>query len=139
MEPEAARVLKHGGWFGLSVYARGGGYDARVRNLWRKLFNWLWPVFGPRPPLWYSYATIYGLWPLHKIPVVGQITRMIFPCAFYLPDHRWKLLDTFDSVTPSYQSTHITHEVFKWFKSAGFSQIEPTPWGSTSFRGTGSG
>ena len=53
--------------------------------------------------------------------------------SMILPDTERSLLDTFDSVTPRYQSTHECHEVFAWLKRAGFVDIEPTAWGSTTF------
>ena len=67
------------------------------------------------------------------MPLAGKAVRGMFPFA-NLPDRRWSLLDTFDSVTPAYQSAHFSYEVFTWLKQAGFSNIDPTNWGFTSFR-----
>lgn len=131
---EAARVLKPGGWFAMSVYGRGGYYDCAAVKFWRRVFKLLWPAFGHYPPLLYAYAMVYGVRPLASIPGVGRVIGAFLPFV-NLPDPRWSLLDTFDSVTPSYQSAHTTHEVFQWLKQSGFGNIEPSDWGYTSFRG----
>lgn len=44
-------------------------------------------------------------------------------------------LDTFDSITPGFQSAHESYEVFQWFKKAGLIEIEPSNWGFTSYHG----
>ena len=50
-----------------------------------------------------------------------------------LPDKNWSILDTFDSVTPTYASTHDREDVFNWLSAAGFHDSKPTNWGETSF------
>jgi SAM-dependent methyltransferase len=132
---ELSRVIAPSGWMAVSVYGKGGYYDFPTVRLWRGLFNRLWPALRHYPPLLYSYATVYGLGPIASIPLVGQAIRAIVPFV-HLPDRRWSLLDTFDSVTPSYQSAHTSYEVFQWFKACGLDTIEPTDWGSTAYRGT---
>jgi hypothetical protein len=105
-------------------------------QFWRHLFQRLWPVTGHIPALLYSYAAVYGLRPLAAIPKVGKtllkMARVPFPFVA-LPDVRWSVLDTFDSVTPSYQSAHTPYQVFEWLRAAGLGEIEPSPWGMTSF------
>ena len=56
----------------------------------------------------------------------------IFPFVD-LPDKNWSILDTFDSVTPTYASTHDREEVIDWLCGADFHDIKPTNWGETSF------
>jgi ubiquinone/menaquinone biosynthesis C-methylase UbiE len=149
---EAARVLRSaarsgsttdsgspahaGGWLALNVYSQGGYYDLPNVQFWRHLFQRIWPLTGHIPPLVYSYAAVYGLGPLAAIPKVGKTLRKMARVAFpfvSLPDVRWSVLDTFDSVTPSYQSAHTPHQIFEWMKAAGLSEIEPSPWGMTAF------
>ena len=102
---------------------------------WRWLFTKSWSVFGHYPPLVYTYLVCALLWPLYRlVPLLGFGALVALPWV-PLPDFRWTLLDTFDSLTPSYQSTHETYEVFNWFRKAQFAEIEPTDWGSTAFRG----
>jgi SAM-dependent methyltransferase len=129
------RALQTDGWFALSVYGQHGYYDFPAVQFWRKLFKHLWPVLGHYPPLIYTYATVHLFWPVaHYVPPLGRAIRAFFP-FMNLPDFQWSLLDTFDSVTPSYQSAHASFEVFSWLKRAGFTNIEPTNWGFTSYRG----
>jgi len=132
---QAYSVLRSGGWFALTVYGKGGYYDFPTVQLWRKLFKALWPVFGHYPPLLYTYFTVYTFRPLALfVPPLGKAIRIFFPFV-NLSDINWSLLDTFDSVTPSYQSAHESYEVFSWLKKAGFANIEPTDWYFTSYRG----
>jgi len=133
---EAYRTIRGGGWFGISVYGKDGYYDVRMVQFWRRCFKRLWPLLKHRPPLAYTCLTNYLLRPLVRaMPTLARPLRMGFPFVM-LPDRRWSILDTFDSVTPSYQSAHECYEVFRWLKDSSFENIEPTNWGFTSFRGT---
>lgn len=132
---EAYRCLKADGWFAISVYGKGGYYDFPTVQLWRRIFKTLWPVSRHYPPLIYTYFTTFLFRPIAlAIPYLGKAIRAFFP-FIKLPDLNWSLLDTFDSVTPSYQSAHECYEVFNWLKESGFVDIEPTNWGFTSFSG----
>lgn len=132
---QAYRILKPEGWFGISVYSRGGYYQSASVNLWRKIFNFFWPVFRHYPPLFYSYFTVYALRPVVRaIPFLGKFIKVFFPFV-NLDDKQWSLLDTFDSVTPSYQSSHESYEVYRWFVDNGYRQIRPTNWSFTAYVG----
>jgi SAM-dependent methyltransferase len=131
---EAARVLAPGGWFAVAVYGKGGYYDSRAVQAWRRAFARLWRTCGHYPPLLYTYAIVYLVRLLRPLPLVCRPVHAVFPSKD-LPDLTWSLVDTFDSVTPSYQWAHECHEVFAWLKQAGLCEIEPTRWGPTSFRG----
>jgi len=131
---QMTNVVKSGGWVAVAVYGKGGFYDFPTVQLYRRAFQTLWPLLGHWPPLLYSYFAAYGIRPLLKIPMLGLALRAVFPVAS-LPDARWALLDTFDSVTPSYQSSHQSREVFDWCRAAGLVDIEPSDWGFTSYRG----
>lgn len=132
---EAYRIIRNSGWFALSVYGKGGYYDFPTVQLWRRLFKALWPTFKHYPPLIYTYFTIYTFRALAvKIPSFGKAVKAFFPFV-KLPDVNWSLLDTFDSVTPYYQSAHESYELFSWLRRAGFGNIEPTNWGATAYRG----
>lgn len=132
---QAWKCLGDKGWFGISVYERGGYYNFFTVHLWRRIFKLLLPIFGYYPPLIYAYFTIFAFWPIARsIPVLGKAVRIFFPFV-NLPDVNWSILDTFDSVTPSYQSAHESFEVFTWLRKAGFKEVEPTDWGFTSYKG----
>lgn len=127
---EMTRCLKSEGGFAISVYGKNGQYDFPIVNLYRKLFKFLWPVFRHYPPLIYSLFTVYILGSLTKLPFGKYFfypLKILFP-FFNLKDARWSLLDTFDSVTPSYQSTHSHFEVFQWMKKQKLKNIEPSDW-----------
>jgi len=131
---EIYKSLKEGAWFAVSVYRKGGYYDWKNVQLYRKLFNVLDPLFKHYPPLIYTYCTVYLIRPLLRIlPLLGKCFKKLFP-FIDLPDTNWSLLDTYDSITPSFQSGHESFEVFTWFKDNKFKHIEPTNWGSTSYR-----
>lgn len=131
---EMTAVIRSGGWVAACVYGRDGYYSRSNVNFYRSIFKALWPLFGHYPPLLYSYLTCYLLRPFTGIRPVGKVLRLIFPHVS-LPDRRWALLDTFDSVTPNYQSSHESFEVFQWFKQAGLVEIEPSDWGFTAYHG----
>jgi len=132
---QAHAALHAGGWFALSVYPKGQYYDSPPVQAWRKIFKILWPLFKHYPPLAYTYFAIYILRPFVNIyPKAGNRVKSVFP-YLDIPDIDWSLLDTFDSVTPSYQSSHDTQEVSNWLHNAGFRDIRQTDWGPTSFIG----
>jgi SAM-dependent methyltransferase/uncharacterized protein YbaR (Trm112 family) len=132
---QAFRILKAGGWFALSVYSAGRYYGQANVQFVRRVMKRLWPVFGPYPALAYTYMTVLPLRPIdRKFPRMGARIGKLLP-HMPLPDVNWSLLDTFDSITPSYQSAHTNYEVFRWLKDTGFREIEPTDWGFTSAHG----
>lgn len=129
---EMARAVRTGGWVAMSVYGKGSYYDWPTVRFWRRVFEVMWPFLGHRPPLAYAYFATYLLRPLSGIPVLGLALRGLFPFV-RLPDRRWSLLDTFDSVTPVYQSAHQAHEVYTWFRTLGLGEIAPSDWGFTAY------
>ena len=131
---EIYRILKNKAWFAMSVYG-SGYYDFPTVTMWRKIFKFTWKFFGEWPPLIYTYFVITFFRPIANISrPLGLAIRVFFP-FINLQDKNWALLDTFDSITPSYQSSHESFEVYTWFKSHGYVDIEPTNWGNTSYRG----
>lgn len=55
-------------------------------------------------------------------------TYLISNSIANLPDIRWSYLDTFDNITPSFQSTHNAYEIQNFFKEAGFIDGKSTNW-----------
>jgi len=55
--------------------------------------------------------------------VVGCIFRVILPISLH-PNWRWRWLDTFDWYTPTYQWKMLYPEVFRWFRTNGFLDID---------------
>lgn len=132
---EICRAIKSGGWASINVYVKNSYYDNPKVQAWRRLFNRLWPVFGPRPALLYAFFAGFVTRPLMQyVKPLGRLIRFVMPYCD-LPDRNWTILDTFDSVTPVYQSSHTNYEVYQRMKKAGFIDIEPTSWGFCAHRG----
>lgn len=128
------RCLKENGEFAIALYGEGSYYDFPTITLWRNIFNFTWKIFGAIPPLLYTYIFVSIIWPIGKISRYASYPfRLFFPIA-NLPDIRWSYLDTFDSITPSYQSTHNAYQVQNFFIDAGFKEGRSTNWGSTSYK-----
>ena len=125
---EAYRLVKDGGEVAVAVYKKGGYYDYPSVQFWRRTFKLLWPLFGHYPP--YIYSQVFGRMNhfLRKVcRPLSLVTRLFFP-SVTLPDIRWSVLDTFDSVTPSYQSAHTVFEIYEWFRNEGFKNIRVAAW-----------
>ncbi|MCA9232423.1 MAG: class I SAM-dependent methyltransferase [Planctomycetales bacterium] len=131
---QMSHAVRPGGEVAVCVYGKGGYYDFPSVTFYRKLFGLLKPLLRNYPPLIYSYFTTYCLRPFHGVPGLGKLMRLFFP---YIPlaDKTWSLLDTFDSVTPTYQSAHESYEVYSWLKDSGLVDIEPSDWGFAAYHG----
>jgi len=125
---ESYRTLKKNGEFALSVYSKNTNYDLTMVHLWRKIFRGTWPIFRHYPPLLYSY--LFG-GVNHYLAKINRFLsypiKILFP-TISLPDVRWSILDTFDSITTSYQSSHTFYEVYNWLKDSGYSDSRPGVW-----------
>ena len=59
---------------------------------------------------------------LKKIPLVGKtasgLLQYVLPISHF-PIREWRVLDTFDWYSPTYQSKHTYEEVFRWFEDVG--------------------
>jgi ubiquinone/menaquinone biosynthesis C-methylase UbiE/uncharacterized protein YbaR (Trm112 family) len=134
---EIARVMKIGGTAAISVYGKGGYYDDPIVRIYRKFFSKTWPVFGHYLPLVYSRSVVFFFRPLEKFKKLKILLKpiiMYFP-HIQLPDYSWSVLDTFDSVTPSYQKGISPFELYSYMDQSGMSMIKPTDWGGTSLKG----
>ncbi len=63
------------------------------------------------------------LYYVHRLPVVGAISRLLLPLSMH-PSWRWRWLDTFHWYTPWYQWKLFYPEGFRWFRADGFLDIE---------------
>jgi SAM-dependent methyltransferase len=136
-----ARVIRLGGWVACSVYGRGGFYDSPAVARLRWLHYRSKPVVGYRPALVYTYLSAFIFAPLLRgvrIPVWGRFVKYLrrnWLVVLNIPDIRWRLLDTFDAITPSIATTHTVDEVKAWMKGAGCSSIRIMDWGGVSVTG----
>jgi SAM-dependent methyltransferase len=108
---------------------------------------WLYSAYNP----WYRFSDIYRRFTskmpakgLHSIlrvvvpavngvdsalrilPVVGRplsgLVRYVIPVN-HEPNRKWRVLDTFDWYSPTYQSKHTYEQVFRWFESCGMEDL----------------
>lgn len=139
---QLARCVRKGGWVACSVYPKNSVYAFPSLTRWRRWHRWMAPRLGSWPALMYSVFSAYVLWWAYRImaqlPVASAAARYLdrewLPVA-HVPDRRWRVLDTFDAITPAYASTHTSDEVRAWFKEVGCVDVRPTAWGETSFVG----
>lgn len=139
---QLARCVKKGGWVACSVYPRNSVYAHPSLARWRKWHGRVVASWGSAPALAYSMLSAYVLWWAYRImahlPLANRLASYLdrewLPVA-HVSDSAWRLLDTFDSITPSYASTHTREEVQGWFAEAGCSDVRQSLWGDTSFVG----
>jgi ubiquinone/menaquinone biosynthesis C-methylase UbiE len=134
---EISRVLKPNGSAAISVYGKGGYYDHPIVGLYRKFFAKTWPIFGHHLPLLYSRSIVTITRPLERFK---RLRILLKPFLMYFPniqlaDFNWSVLDTFDSVTPSYQRGISYFELFSYMSEFEMINIEPVNWGGTSLKG----
>jgi SAM-dependent methyltransferase/uncharacterized protein YbaR (Trm112 family) len=111
-----AALLKPGGFMAVYVYSRYG-VSWRVSDFYRRV-----TVHLPHRLLHaLSYVSVPLYYP-RRLPVIGPFLRLLLPLSDD-PRWRWRVLSTFDWYSPRYQSKHTYPEVYRWFCSAGFSDI----------------
>jgi SAM-dependent methyltransferase len=133
-----ARSIRPGGWVSCCVYPKDDFYDFASVSRFRKLHLALKPIVGYRFALAYSYFAAYVLAPTLRYAkrnglrnLAARIERDLL-VSLWLKDARWRLLDTFDAITPAIASTHTADEVADWFRQAGCEDVRSTPWCPTS-------
>lgn len=133
-----AKCVRENGWVSCCVYPKNDFYDFPSVTRLRRIHLALRPLLGYRFALGYSYLAAIVLAPLlrwARQQGLGRSANWIERNALvslWLKDVRWRLLDTFDAITPAIASTHTTDEVAQWFEEAGCGNVERTPWCATS-------
>lgn len=137
-----ARTVRPEGWVACCVYPKGGFYDYPSVARFRRLHNRLKPVLGYRPALAYAYFAAFLLAPItargKRLPVLRRLLESVernWLVSLYLPDVRWRLLDTFDAITPSIATTHTGEEVREWMEKSGCTKVRSTDWCETAVTG----
>lgn len=133
---EISRILKPSSRVSIAVYGKGGYYEDPIVRIYRKVFRKLWPLFGPFLPLIYSILVVYLTRPLQRTrrlrillnPILGYLPHI------QLPDIRWSILDTFDSVTPNHQNGMSYFELYKYMRQSNLEDVTPVDWGGTALR-----
>jgi len=138
-----AKIVKSGGWVACVVYPKQGLYSYRSVERFRRITNKIKPILGYYPALSYAYFSASVIAPLLKMGkkiqgmrgLLRYLEEQWIVSLDYLPDLRWRALDTFDAITPVIASTHTGEQVRGWMKAAGCSEIRTAGWGETSVVG----
>jgi len=109
--------VKPGGRLAITVYIAANRVYIASSNFWRRLTTRL-----PKRVLHAFCHIAAPLYYLYKVPGLHHLGMAVFPINMD-PDWRWRVLDTFDTYSPRYQSYHTHPEVFGWFENAGFRNI----------------
>jgi SAM-dependent methyltransferase len=111
-----AATVKPGGGMAVYLYARYGPQHCpnAIRKVTTRLpAGVMLALATAAVPLYYPY----------RLPAIGRLLRFVCPISMH-PDWRWRWLDTFDWYTPRYQWKLFYPEVFRWFRDAGFHDIQ---------------
>ena len=133
-----ARCVRPGGWVSCCVYPRDGFYDYPSVERFRRIHRKLYGMFEYLPALVYSYLAAYLIAPVFQAlkfvglrPLVDYVERN-WLVALWLSDAQWRVLDTFDAITPEIATTHTEEEVAEWMAAAGCEAVRRTTWCETS-------
>jgi SAM-dependent methyltransferase len=134
-----ATTVRPSGWVACCVYARGDPYGYPSVERLRRLHNLVKPRLGYGPAVVYAYLAAYLLAPLlagaKELPILRTLASFVehnWLVALYVADARWRVLDTFDAITPAIATTHTGDEVRDWLLRSGCGSIRTTTWGATS-------
>lgn len=112
------RLVKPGGQLAVWVYYRSGAPAQRFSDLYRRITTRM-----PRKALYELSRVAVPLYHVHRAPLIGKLSTQVLPTSMH-PRPEWRVLDTFDWYSPRYQSKHTYPEVFSWFQTAGFVDMQ---------------
>jgi SAM-dependent methyltransferase len=112
-----AKALRKGGMLAVYIYSRHGSAH-HGSDLLRVVTTRL----PARLMLGLSFLAVPAE-PLYRVPVLGKLLGLACPISPH-PDWRWRWLDTFDWYTPRYQFKFLYPDVYRWFWSNGFRDVE---------------
>jgi len=110
-------LLKPGGTISITVYSRYNKIYVASTTWWRRLTTRL-----PRPWVYALSHLAIPLYHLYRLPLIGAVGKAVWPISLE-PDPVWRVLDTFDCYTPTYQFYYTHPEVYRWFQAAGLTDI----------------
>ncbi len=123
------RLLKPGGRIAIWVYSTLMLSWCRTSDVYRRLTTRL-----PKRVLYALCHVAIPWYHLNRIRGIGRITRRILPTSTHA-NREWRVLDTFDWYSPTYQWKHSETELHDWFKSHGLTAVTPLNF-PTSMQGT---
>lgn len=118
------RFLKPKGRIAIWVYSAYNKWY-RMSDFYRRFTSrlppkWLHPLCQVAGPLYYVHRGV------RRIPVLGRFLSSglayILPMSLH-PVWEWRVLDTFDWYSPTFQSKHTYEEVFRWFEDSGLGDL----------------
>jgi SAM-dependent methyltransferase len=122
------RLLRPGGEIAVWLYSAhsypGEGTDERRDRLYRRFTTRMSPrtLHAICRVLCRFPMKRRGLW--HML-LPGFMFHAIPKLHHTYPDYDWRVLDTFDWYSPTYQSKHSYPEVCRWFREVGLVDVEP--------------
>lgn len=104
----------------MPIVARTAIWVDRLTKLWNDGVR----VVARQLPVRVLYAFCHAAIPLYHVLKLRLFTpfRLIFKISMH-PDPEWRVLDTFDNLSPRYQSRHTYEEVRGWFEEGGLKNI----------------
>lgn len=109
--------VRPGGRLCVWVYGTMGPWE-RFARLYRKV-----TVRMPKRLLHALCHVAVPWYHICRLPLIGPLLWTLFPISRH-PNPDWRVLDTFDWYSPQYQSLHTFPEVYRWFRSEGFINID---------------
>ena len=140
-------LIKKGGLIAILVYSKDGLYAAKstflTRTLMVRIRKMIGEVRGYKIAMIYSIISANFFYPitcliLQKSKIgkaFAHLIRKFFLVVVCIPDVNWRILDTFDAITPEYASTHTSEEVKGWLTDAGCNCLTQSVWDNTAWRG----
>lgn len=139
-------IVKPGGKIAVNVYSVNGPYNFQSLKIFRRLYQGLKLILGEKIArsfaLAYSYFSAsvlyYPIALMELLPKFGLAisygVRKYLIVVMMIKSAKWRVLDTFDALTPEIATTHTKVEVKNWLKNAGVIKLQNTR-GSTGFIG----
>jgi len=108
----------------MPIVARTAIWVDRLNNVWNGTVR----AVAQRLPVKVLYALCHAAIPLYHVLKLRPFTplRLIIKISMH-PDPEWRVLDTFDNLSPRYQSRHTYEEVCGWFEEGGLRNIVLLP------------
>lgn len=122
--PYVLRAPLQLGPVGMTVFRRSAIWIDRVNNAGNTFAR----AVGRRLPVKLLHRLCYAAVPLYHVLKLKPFAplRLFIKISMH-PDPEWRVLDTFDNLSPKYQSRHTYEEVEGWFREGGLEDIQWQP------------
>lgn len=122
--PYVLRAPLQLGPVGVAVFRRLAIWIDRVNNMGNAFAR----AVGRHLPVRVLHRLCYAAVPLYHVLKLKPFAplRLFIKISMH-PDPEWRVLDTFDNLSPRYQSRHTYEEVEAWFRAGGLEDISWQP------------